>query len=375
MAAMFFVVVLSIWTALNTYVGWRVATLPWVAAHLGGRTVAWGIVLLGVSYPALRVLSARGWRGALPALELVGSTWIGVLFLLFVALLAVDVVTLGGWLLPRFAPYARSAAAAAALVLAGIALVQGLRAPVVREHEVVLPGLPRERDGLSLVVVSDLHLGTLLGERWLAARVAQVAALRPDAVLIAGDLVDSDVDRALPLEPVLRQLQAPLGVWVALGNHDFYAGADRVAAFAERASLQVLRNRSVELVPGLTLAGIDDPVSLHGAPVRRDRRLEQVLAGTRPGATILLAHTPEATVAEAARQQGVGLMFSGHTHGGQLWPFGYLVRRRFALFAGRYDEGAFSAIVCRGTGTWGPRMRLWSPGEILHVRLRAAGAR
>ncbi len=367
---MFFVVVLSVWTALNAYVGWRLAGLPWVAAHLGTRWTALGFALLWLSYPAARLLSARGFDTVARPIEFIGANWIGVLFLLFVSLVLADLVTLGGWLLPSLAPRLRTGAALAGLLLAGIALVQGLRPPAVRDHDIVLPGLPRERDGLTLVVASDLHLGTLIGQRWLVARIAQIEALRPDAVVLVGDLVDSDLDGALSLQSSLATLRAPLGVWAVLGNHDVYAGTPRVVAFAEGAGVQVLRNRAAQLAPGLTLAGIEDPATLRRGDLA-DRRLETALANPRAGATILLAHTPESAAAEAAAAAGVGLMLSGHTHGGQIWPFGYLVERRHPLFVGRYMVGTMTVLVCRGTGTWGPRMRLWQRGEILRIRLRA----
>ena len=371
---MFIAVFLSVWSMLHAYVGWRLSGVPWIAARLGARPLALALILLGLVYPVARILASRGLNGIAQPLEFVGALWVGMLFLLFAAVLATDVVTLGGWLWPRFAPVLRGWTALAALALAGIALVQGLRPPVVREHEVALPGLPAERDGLTLVVLSDLHLGALIGERWLAARIEQVDALRPDAIVIAGDLVDFDLDGALSLQTTLSRLHAPLGVWAALGNHDAYAGADRVVTFAESAGVQVLRNRSTELVPGLRLAGVDDPAQIHfsGTAIPPDRNLSRALAGPHTGATILIAHTPDADLAESAAQAGVGLMLSGHTHGGQIWPFGHLVHLRFPLFAGRYEVRGMAVLVGRGAGTWGPRMRLWHRGEILRVRLHAA---
>jgi uncharacterized protein len=372
--AIFFFVIIGIWSLLNAYVGWRLGSVPWIAAHIGPRLLATAIALLWLGYPAARLLSARGFHAIAQPLEFVGAIWIGVLFLLFAALVATEVLTLGGWLLPQLSPYLRGWAALAAVALACIALVQGLRPPVVRDFEVRMPGLPAERDGLTLVVLSDLHLGSLIGERWLAARIAQVDALHPDAVVIAGDLVDSDLDGSSALQSVLKRLRAPLGVWAVLGNHDTYAGPERVVRFAEAADVHVLRNRAVELVPGLHLAGIDDPATLGftGPGAAGDRRLATALAGLRPGATILIAHTPDARTAEAAAAAGAGLMLSGHTHGGQIWPFGHLVHLLHPLFAGRYEVGGTTVLVSRGAGTWGPRMRLWRPGEILHIRLRSA---
>ncbi len=373
---MFFIIVLSIWAAVHLHVGWRVAGLPWIAAHIGGRTVGIAFLLLWASYPAARILAARGLHGIAGPIELLGSLWIGVLFLLFAALIAAEVATLGGWLFARAAPAIRSVATMAGLAMASVAAVQGLRAPVIREHEVPLPGLPAALDGTRLAVLTDTHLGTLIGGGWLAARIQQVESLQPDAILIAGDLVDSDLDGATALQPLLAELRAPLGTWVVLGNHDVYAGVGRVLGFAEGAGLHVLRNRHAELAPGLIVAGIDDPATLRRrAGLNADNRLDDALAGIpTSAATILLAHTPDSHTAADAAAAGVGLMLSGHTHGGQIWPFSYLVARRYPLLAGRYDVGAMAVLVCRGTGTWGPRMRLWRPGEILLVTLRSPKA-
>ena len=373
---MFFAVILGIWSLLHAYVGWRLSGVPWIAVHSGSRTRTLTLVLLALLYPVARLLAARGANAIAEPLEHLGALWIGVVFLLFAALLAADVVTLGGWLWPRFAPVLRGWAALAALALAILAMVQGSRPPVVREHEIALPGLPAERDGLTLVVLSDLHLGALIGEDWLAARIAQVDALRPDAVVIAGDLVDFDLDGALSLQTTLKRLHAPLGVWAVLGNHDAYAGAARVVRFAEGAGVQVLRNRSAELVPGLRLAGVDDPAQIHfsGTDADSERAVARALAGPNPAATILLSHTPDSRIAAAAAAAGAGLMLSGHTHGGQIWPFGHLVHLRFPLFAGRYEIDGMTVLVGRGAGTWGPRMRLWHRGEILRIRLRSAAA-
>lgn len=369
----FFVIVLSIWSLMHLYVGWRLAGVPWLVTHLSPRIVPSLLVLLWLSFPIARLLLAKKLDVIALPLELIGTTWVGVVFLLFVALLTADTLTLGGWLLPRLAPQLRGWAALAGLALALVALLQGQRPPAVIEYEVALPGLPPERDGLTLVALSDLHLGSLIGERWLSARITQVDLLNPDLIVLVGDLIDSDHDRAGPLRSTLQRLRAPLGVYAVLGNHDVYAGAEHSTRLVESADIIVLRNRTVEITPGLHLAGIDDPATLRRA-AGEDRRLDIALAAPRSGATLLLAHTPDLHTAEAAAAAGAGLMLSGHTHGGQIWPFNELVRRRYPLFLGRYDVAGLSVLVGRGTGTWGPRMRLWHRGEILRVRLRAAPA-
>lgn len=132
--------------------------------------------------------------------------------------------------------------------------------------------------------------------------------------------------------------------------------------------VKVLHNEWSELSPGLVLAGVHDLTRNHRSGSGADL-VTEALSGRPSGAAIFLSHTP--WQAEQAAAAGAGLMLSGHTHGGQIWPFGYLVRRVYPLLGGRYDVNGMTVLVCRGTGTWGPRMRLWRPGEILRVTLRA----
>lgn len=366
--AAFLAIALGVWAAMHGYVFWRLASVPWVSAHLSRRTLVWMAAALWAGYPLARLLNSGQFEAVGRPLEFVMANWIGVLFVLFSILIITDALTLGGWLLPRLAPGIRGWAAVVALVLSAAGLMQGMRPPVVREYEVRLAGLPRERDGLVLVGISDLHLGTLIGGPWMTRLVGHVNELRPDVVLIAGDLVDGEVGPLEPLLPVLKTLRAPLGVWAVVGNHEFYAGLDRSVALLEAAGYTVLRDRWMEIAPGLVVAGVDDlsarrQFDLPGRPV------EQALANRPPGAVVLLSHSP--LQAEVAAAAGAGLMLSGHTHDGQIWPFGYLVRLSYPLLGGRYEVGGMSVIVCRGTGTWGPRMRLWRPGEIVRITLRS----
>ena len=141
----------------------------------------------------------------------------------------------------------------------------------------------------------------------------------------------------------------------------------RWANVAASEFFQVLRDRWAALRPGLVLAGVDDLRGSRQARKGSDTILK-ALSDRPPGATIFLSHRPSG--ADAAAGAGVGLMLCGHTHGGQIWPFGYVVRRTYPMLAGRYEVDGMTVIVCRGAGTWGPRMRLWRRGEILRVTLR-----
>jgi predicted MPP superfamily phosphohydrolase len=364
---MFGIILISVSTLMQVYVFWRAATVPFVQRHvplpvlIGAGVVLWIIFYLG------RVVGHSGTGAAAATLEFLGMNWMAMLFLTFLALLAVDLITAFGWLMPRLAAALRGWALVAGAVLSLIALFQGLRPPEVQSYEVQLNGLPQEMDGTVIIALSDLHLGSLLGERWLSARVAQVNAQRPDLVVLLGDIFEGHGPPRKELIKILDRISAPLGVWAVPGNHEFYGGYEAHRGPIEDAGFQMLIDRWVEVRPGLVLAGVEDFTAR-----RRSGRNEDILAralARRPaGATVLLSHTPWQS--EEAAQAGVGLMLSGHTHGGQIWPFGYLVRRVYPLLAGRYEVDGLTVIVTRGAGTWGPRMRLWHPGEILRVTLR-----
>ncbi len=363
---MFLLVVLSIWTLMNAYVFARLWVTPGLSGPAGHRWLIVAAVLLWAAYPLSRYLEHLHWTAVSRPLEFAGAAWMGVVLLALVAFLAVDVVTGFAWLAPRLAPPLRAGALAVTVALSLIALVQGLRPPVVHDIDLTVASLPGGRSDLTLAAVSDLHLGTLLGRRWLASVVDRVDALRPDMVLVVGDLIDGNVARVEPMVPELRRLSAPLGVWAVTGNHEFYAGVERSVALFREAGFTVLRDRWQEAAPGLVMAGVDDLTAREqfGLP---DNAVENALAARPQGLTILLSHTPWSV--ETAASLGADLMLSGHTHDGQIWPFGALVALRYPFLAGRFTQGAMTLLVGRGTGTWGPRMRLWRPSEILRVRL------
>jgi len=365
--ALFLSIALGIWTLFHVYVGWRVHGL--LENVTGRRILVIALVALWFAYPLGRVLARVTSSPAAVGVQFLGALWMGILFLLVFAFLASEIPTGFGFLLRDAHRWFRLATLALAGILSIAALVQGMRPPVVRPHTVVVRDLPLELDGTVLVHLTDLHLGELLGPRWMMARVRQVDALNPDLIVITGDLVDGSMDRMEPLIPACEGLQAPWGVWAVTGNHEFYAGVERSAAFMERAGIRVLRDEWAEAAPGLVLIGVDDPTARRqfGRP---GADLESILADApERGGRILLAHSPVG--GEAAAANGVDLMLSGHTHGGQIWPFGEIVRLAYPMLAGRYDIGRLTVLVSRGTGTWGPPMRLFRRGEILVVTLRA----
>ena len=351
----------------HIYVLWRASSVPLFRRQKTGKMLVTTGLALWVLFLLTRVYGHDSPGALALVLELAGMIWMGTLFLIMVPMLAVDVITCFGLLLPTAVPRMRGAAIVIGAVLSVIAMVQGTRPPMVQNYDVQLPGLPPKLDGTVIVGMSDLHLGSLRTERWLSERVSQVQAEKPDIIVLLGDIFEGHGRPSEELVAGLEGLKAPMGVWAVLGNHEFHGQDDGIVPLFREAGIAVLRNEKAMIRPGLVLAGVDDLTSNHRSGANIDL-ITRTLAARSSGATILLSHTP--WNADLAAKEGAGLMLCGHTHGGQIWPFGYLVTRVYPLLAGRYDVDGMTVIVSRGAGSWGPPMRLWQPGEIIRVTLR-----
>jgi predicted MPP superfamily phosphohydrolase len=365
----FFSTVLGIWLLFHLYVGWRLWSLPLFEGRTGHRALLVGLVLGYIAYPVGRILYHHGLPRLGIVVEYAGGLWMGFVILLFCAFVVVDFVTLFGLVLKPWVVPMRTVAVAVVLVLAVVAWIGGIVRPRTVELEVELPNLPTAADGLVIAHLSDLHLGSLIGERRLRSVIEQINAMKPDLVAITGDLVDGDVGTVETLVPQLKTLTAPLGVYSILGNHEIYAGVDRCNALMRDSGFVVLDSAAVEFIPGVWIAGVPDSgraPGTHGL----DHGLESALAGVGEGAAVIyLQHAPGNEVSIAAA--GVGLMLDGHTHGGQIWPSHYLVRRLFPHMAGVRKVGNMTQVVSRGAGRWGPPMRLFAPSEIYRITLRS----
>ncbi len=368
---MFFRLFLAAWTIMHIYVFWRAAKTPAITRYVPRKVLIplgvflWGGLLL------YRWLDLGQSRVLGHYLELFAMNWLGILFLISVSLLLFDIITGFGLFFRRHLPRIRAAAFLVGILLSALAFFQAMRPPVISDYEVQIKNLPPEDDGLTVAVMTDLHLGNLLGESWLSARVRQVNAMHPDLILVLGDVLEGDTDyeRRISMRAELRKLAAPLGVWGVTGNHDSHGGAESGAMFLQDSGIRLLRNSWKEIRPGLVLAGVDDRG--HGfTRGSRSDRFKQALTDIPPDASVIfLSHRPQG-MAEAAAS-GVDLMLCGHTHGGQLWPFTYVSAAANDLLMGRYNIDGMPVIVSRGMGTWGPRMRLWLPGELLLITLRS----
>jgi hypothetical protein len=237
--------------------------------------------------------------------------------------------------------------------------------------------IPKKAGGmerLTIVVASDLHLGTLVGRSRLEKIIERINALDPDVIFLPGDIVDETVTAKDEAEfsAVMRRLRAPLGVFAVPGNHEFYSGLERNLACLRACGIRVLEDEAVRVADGFILVGRRDPSSL----ATQERRLPigEILAkhgfdGSLP--IILLDHQPARL--EEASQAGVDLQLSGHTHAGQLFPLDILNRMAWELNWGYLRKGNTHYYVTSGVGTWGPPVRTGSRPEIVRIRVGFSG--
>lgn len=317
--------------------------------------------------------------------------WLGLMLMFFFLLLGLDLVRGLFWAITKATGHsdlladpdrrlllARTMAGAAVgtVLSAGvIGLVHGLGKVAVKRVEVTLPRLPRELDGFTIVQITDLHLGPMRQGGWMAEVVHRINQLKPDLVAITGDLVDGTVAQLADDVAPLKSLKAPQGVFFVTGNHEYFADLAGWLNHLPKLGMRVLRNERVTIrrggprSPSFDLAGVDDHEGRRFAP-GHGADIPKAMRGVAPNrAVVMLAHQPKA-VLEACKHN-VGLVLSGHTHGGQIWPWRYLVYLQQPYVDGLHLHESTQIYVSDGTGFWGPPMRLGSTAEITHVTLRS----
>lgn len=314
-----------------------------------------------------------------------GYLWFGLLVYLVLALLVLEPAHLVGRLARRrrsavdtpdldrrlfLARAGAVAAGAAAVGVTGVGVATAIGPPEVVRVPVRLPRLAREFDGFRIAVVSDIHLGPLLGRRHTERIVRMINETEPDLVALVGDLVDGTVAQLGSAAAPLADLVSREGAFFVTGNHEYFV--DDTAEWLtelDRLGLQVLRNENTRIRRGaasIDLAGVND---LAGRSAQEPPDFDAALRGVDAATpTILLAHQP-VQVAEAA-QRGVDLQLSGHTHGGQMWPFHYAVELAQPSLAGLSTVDRTQLYVSRGAGFWGPPVRVGAPPDISVLTLR-----
>jgi predicted MPP superfamily phosphohydrolase len=347
--------------------------------------VVWGASLLFAALLAtcFLVIPIAG-RPSVDAVSVFGFSSFGFLSVLLVAVLAWDIVRLAlaglshlGVGLPGVlvgsAPqrWIAMALLGGALCVTVAALLNARRPAAVRVLQVRCGGLPPELAGLKILQLSDIHIGPGIGLRRIEQIVAQSEGLGADLIAVTGDIADGSASRLRQASAPLGRLTAPLGVWFVTGNHDYYSGVDPWCARMAELGMEVLINESRVLDhkgARLQVAGVTDP---SGALLKAGHRpqLEAARGEAPADFRLLLAHQPNC--APAAAKLGFDLQLSGHTHGGQYFPFNFLIRLGQRYVAGLYRIGAMQLFVHRGTTWWGPPMRLGSRHEIVLLELES----
>ena len=327
-------------------------------------------------------------------------TWAGLLLMglfssIFVLTLLREAALLLFWLLSLwlkdlplalFRTGSAEAVAGLALLVTAVGFLNARRTPAVVRIDVPIKGLPLALQGFTLAQISDLHVGPTIGHAYLQRIVNKVNTLRADVVAITGDLVDGKVSELAAHVAPLAGLTSRHGTFFVTGNHEYYSGAQAWIDELRRLGVTVLLNEHVVLHHGnrasaaqgdsqimapLVLAGVTD-FSAHHFDEKHRSDPYAALEGAPPAALVrvLLAHQPRS--APAALAAGFDLQLSGHTHGGQFWPWNLFVRFQQPFTAGLSKAQNLWVYTSRGTGYWGPPKRFGAPSEITAVRLVAS---
>lgn len=368
------VVVSTLLALLHTYIGWRVLPdlpLPHVARVLGGLWLVVSFVLVPTGLLARAVkrqpLSDQlAWAGLL-AMGLFSSLLILTIVRDVVLLLAVLTGVSGSALSQSSA----LAVPALAVIVTLIGLINARRVARVVDVEVPITDLPEELHGFTIAQISDIHVGATIKRGYLDAIVNVVNGLDADVIAVTGDLVDGSVQQLAPHTAPLARLTARHGAYFVTGNHEYYSNALDWIAEVRRLGLTVLLNEHVVLTHGnasLLLAGVTDYAAHHFDESHRSDP-HRALAGApdRAIVKVLLAHQPRS--AEVAADAGFDLQLSGHTHGGQFFPWNLFVPLQQPFTSGLNRLRTLWVYTSRGTGYWGPPKRLWAPSEITRLRL------
>ena len=361
---------------LHAYVAWRILPDMPSASLAFGATALWLVasVIATPLWPVARQIRRQPIKDRLTLASMVAIGAFSSLFVLtFVRDIALLLAAVTGAASVEVA--VRSQGALAVPILAALATIVGFvnarRRARVRRIDVPIAGLPAALHGFTIAQISDLHVGATIKRGYLERIVDAVNDLGADMIAITGDLVDGSVrDLARHTEPLSR-LTARHGAFFVTGNHEYYSGVHAWVNEVRRLGLSVLMNEHVVLRHGgvlVVVAGVTDINAGYFDPAQRsDPAAAMTGAPLDAGVKVLLAHQPRS--AFAAAQAGFDLQLSGHTHGGQFFPWNVVVRFFHPFTAGLHRVGSLWIYISRGTGYWGPPKRLGAPSEITYLRL------
>ena len=354
-------IILAVLGSAHLYIWWRLVRAPrWPAPWFAIATVV--VFVMAPALPTTMFFVRRFSREKVKPILWIAYTWFGCAVYLLLAAAAAHIASLF-----VTARVAAEASLACVVVVIGYGLVHARTGPIVRRVQVVLDKLPAAATGYTIVQLTDVHIGWTLGSQFADRVVERVNALAPDLIVLTGDLVDGHVKELAEHVAPLAKLRARDGVYAVTGNHEYYWNADAWLAHLGSLGVKYLRNERVAIGDAFELAGTDD-ISSRAMASGHGEDIGRATAGRRADRpVVLLAHHPSSLPGAVAA--GVDLQLSGHTHGGQLLPLGWLARLFEPHVAGLARFGATQLYVSEGTGFWGPPMRIGTSCEIAHLTL------
>ena len=374
----FFSIVFLIYGLINYYIfirGWQA-----IPKDSPVRTYYLIIFLmLSLSYFAGRFLENRLPAGVCNIFIWVGAYWLGLMIYLLLGVLLTDILRLFNYIIgffPSFITrnYVRTKEITAIIILlVSIILVIAGRInalnPRIKTLTLKIPKKIENQKHLNVVMASDIHLGTLIGNGRLSYLVNKINSFNPDLVLLAGDIVDEDIGQVIKLNlgETLKMIKSKWGVYGITGNHEYIGGVEPAVNYLEKHGVIMLRDTAVKLNDSFFIVGREDR-SINQFGGKKRKRLSEIMKGVDKSYPIIMMDHQPFGLNEAV-ENGVDLQLSGHTHHGQLWPFNYITEMVYEVSWGYKKKGNTHFYVSSGYGGWGPPIRLGNTPEIVNIKL------
>jgi len=383
---MFFIIAIGMLWIMHGYVAWRF--IPALGFSSSQTILAYTAVFILSLLPILPIaLRMSGNESKLiDKFSFVGYTSLGFFTLSFFIFVAKDLVlqliALLGHIIDEDNPFDNSkrdfikkSISISMITLAGSATVYGFysarKGPFIIKHDIYIKNLPEAYENFSIAQISDLHVGPTIKRPYVEDVLEKISHLNPDFIAVTGDLVDGSVKYLKSDLQPLKDMIAPYGTFFVTGNHEYYSGVDQWLDETDRLGMKNLINTNEIISKSgdeIAIAGITD-LNAHQINLSHRSDPELALASLpKDIIKIVLAHQPNSI--HAVHKVGADLQLSGHTHGGQFWPFTYPVKLASTYIAGYYDHFGTQIYVNRGTGYWGPPLRIGVPAEITLIRLK-----
>ena len=372
---MFFIAFFTLYAALHAYIFIK-ARYAFRFRPLTGCVIAF-LLFLGLFMPMIvRSLEQGGLESIARALAYAGYIWMSTVFIFFVISLAIDIGRFFLIIASSVFKMSLPSVLRSGLFLFLVPLAASISIVSYGYHEALTirtervgietTRLPPGVEKLTIVQISDVHLGLVCREDRLRRVVKAIEEANPDMVVSTGDLVDGQINNISGLSDMLRQIRPRYGKYAIMGNHEFYAGIGVSEDFTRKAGFRMLRQEAITIDGVMNLAGVDDGGHRSGGFVSsRERPLLEALP--RHLFTVFLKHRP---FVEGSSLGLFDIQLSGHTHGGQIYPFKYVTQISFPMVAGLYLLEKNSMLyVSRGTGTWGPPIRFLAPPEVTVIEV------